>query len=272
MPPPEKEQQPYIVVTLNLKDAVEISDFAALFAGLGSQFDDFLKHKHPDLEGTAEMYVREVRSGSIIADLVPAIGSVIAIMDQAIIVSEFARRVGGRILTLASGKFLEGARKSDLQHVSETIRAVANDNGGTASIESITYSEDGPVRKLEAEFATHEARRALATIESQKTMLDKKENADHEKALMYFTRADTHDAKIDKRSGERIKIEKISDRDLALVYQSELAKERIKSEIHGSISVFRKGFIVDVNVLTKNGRPVAYAIVHVHDVFDLPEQ
>jgi hypothetical protein len=38
-----------------------------------------------------------------------------------------------------------------------------------------------------------------------------------------------------------------------------------------ALTLFRKGFVVDVNVSTIEGRPVAYRVTNVHQVIDLPE-
>jgi hypothetical protein len=59
---------------------------------------------------------------------------------------------------------------------------------------------------------------------------------------------------------------------LPLVYASDLAEQRIKHEIaEAENNVFKKGFIVDVNVQTKGGRPVAYRVTNLHQVIDLPD-
>ena len=89
---------------------------------------------------------------------------------------------------------------------------------------------------------------------------------------MYFTRSDIGDVKLGKRSGERVVIENISDRDLPLIYASNLSEQRIKHEIRDAEdNIYHKGFVVDVNVQTKGGKPAAYAVTNVHQVIDLPE-
>jgi hypothetical protein len=35
-------------------------------------------------------------------------------------------------------------------------------------------------------------------------------------------------------------------------------------------NVFKKGFVVDVNVRSIGGRPIAYAVTNVHQIIDLP--
>jgi len=67
-------------------------------------------------------------------------------------------------------------------------------------------------------------------------------------------------------------VEAISDRELPLVYASDLAEQRMKHEItEADENIFKKGFMVDVNVETKGGRPVAYRVTNLHQVIDLPE-
>src|SRR5690606_38327714 len=109
------------------------------------------------------------------------------------------------------------------------------------------------------------------TIESQRKALNQTGNADFERVLMTFRGSDVGDADIGIRSGERVIIEAISDRHLPLIYGSALAEERIKDQMRSTAeNIYYKGFVVDVNVQTRNGgRPAAYAVTHVHQIFDL---
>jgi hypothetical protein len=50
-----------------------------------------------------------------------------------------------------------------------------------------------------------------------------------------------------------------------------MAEDRIKHEIReADENVFKKGFVVDVNVRSIGGRPIAYAVTNVHQIIDLP--
>ena len=63
-------------------------------------------------------------------------------------------------------------------------------------------------------------------------------------------------------NGERVKTEQVYDRDFPLIYASDLAEQRIKHEIReADDNLFKKGFIVDVNVETMGGRSVAYRVM-----------
>jgi hypothetical protein len=89
---------------------------------------------------------------------------------------------------------------------------------------------------------------------------------------MVFTKTGVAHAKTGKRSGEMVQIEAIHPRPLPIVYASTLAEERIRHEIaEADENVYKKAFDVDVNVEMRGGKPIAYRLVSVHDVIDLPD-
>lgn len=102
----------YLTVTLDLAEPVEIADFAALFAGIGSQFDRYLATTHPDMKGGAHMFVKEVRKGSIVADLVPSIPDLVGYMDTVLIVSGFGALFSKRVRKLIAGQFYRNERQA----------------------------------------------------------------------------------------------------------------------------------------------------------------
>jgi len=162
--------------------------------------------------------------------------------------------------------------RSDLNDFAKQVAAIANDPNGSAVIEAAGF-EDGK-KKIRAvfKFKTNEAQRAVERIDAHRLQLEKHSGADHSRVLMVFHQANVRTTAIGKRTGERVRIEDLSPRDLPLVYASELAEERIKSEIReAEDNLFRKGFVVDVNVATIDKRPVAYRVTNVHQVIDLPE-
>ena len=268
--------EPHLILTLDTKEPIELGDFVGAFTSVGNEYERFIKQTNPDLPGNATMYVREVRKGSIVADMLPWIAYTapfIAEMDKALIVEQFVRLWGSRFRALLGrGKTAVPETRSELKDWSDAVRAVATDPDASVKLEAAVF-EDGK-KKIRAafKFDTKEARKAQKTIETRQRRLEKKEHADHQRVLMRFTRSDIGDVSVGKPSGERVKIEEISDRALALVYASELAEQRIKHEIRDADeNVYKKGFVVDVNVRSSGGRPVAYAVTHVHQVIDLPD-
>ena len=269
------EEPTHLSFKLEHKSPIEIGDFVSSFVGLGDQYEKYLTANYPALSGRAKIYVKKVESGSIIAELIPlmqgTLGPAITMMDSVLILRDFVHYTRNKVAPYfkTDGR-LEDANKSDLKDVLNTISAVANDPNGKAVLEAVSY-KDGK-RQIEADFVfkTSDAQQALIEIEAHKKEMDAESSADHERVLMVFTRTDIHDATVGKKSVDRVVIEEISKKPLALIYASQLAEDQIKDEIRADDSVYKKGFVVDVNVNIRKGNAVAYSVTNVHQIIDLP--
>jgi hypothetical protein len=269
-------QPAHLILTLKTRDPIEVKDFITAFTAVAGQYEDFVKEHYPDLKSESATYVREVRAGSIQADLIPVLSSAfttgILIMDQALIVEQFIRSYGEKLRVYLRGGRIEPTDKSDLKDFMGQVAAIANDPDGTGTIDH-AYFEDG-VKKIKAgiKFNTPEARTAVRQIEKQRRDMERETTADYQRVLMVFSQSNTKDIDLHKRSGDRVVIEEISPSDRPLIYASDLAEQRIKHEIReADENVFKKGFIVDVNVQSQGGRPVGYRVTNVHQVIDLAD-
>jgi hypothetical protein len=261
----------HIEVLIDVDRPVELVDFVSAFTALASQFDRFIRQYHPDLSGEAQIFVKEVRPGSFLADLIPFALSVIGHMDQILIVEDFLRRYGGRLGQYFSlGGRAADATKIDLRDFMGTVRAIANSPNGKSALRAVAYQDGKRDIRFALEFDTAQAIQATQELENHRKELEgQRDDADHENVLMTFYQSNLRDT---SKTGEKVIIEAVSPKPLAIIYASDLARQRIKSEIaHGERNVFRLGFLVDVNVETLRGRPVAYRVVNVRDVIDLPQ-
>lgn len=194
-------------------------------------------------------------------------------MDTVVIVAGFSSLFSKRVRALAFGTPLEGASKSDLQEVGKTLRALSNDAGGKMLVESLRYQQGVWVRNLELTFSTAEARQAEVTIEDQKKALDAISHSDYSRVLVMFERSAKSKSDVHKPTGELVIIEEINEKPKALIYASEMAEQIIKREIiEADDNIFKKGFIVDADAKTREGRIIAYAVTAVHQVIDIPDE
>ncbi|MCW3780274.1 hypothetical protein OM960_01565 [Defluviimonas sp. CAU 1641] len=261
-----------IVFNLDLSEPVEISDFVSAFSGLGSQFERHLRTARPDLEGEVKIYVKEVRKGSIEAELIPlAYNTLITVMDHSQIITGFVKSISDKIAGFQRpGGRLEGATKSELTQIVDTVAAVANDPDGKATVSAIRYRKTEKITEFSLEFDTRQAQAAIMEIDAQYKEIASVTDFDHENKLLTFYQSNRRDS---DKTGEKGIIEDISPKPLAVVYASELAKERIKSEmLDGDRNIYKLGFFVDVNVQMRSGKPVAYRIKSVRDVIELPDE
>jgi len=261
---------------IQTEEPVEIDAFVGAFTSLAEEYRREIRDNHPDVDPEARIFVKEVRKKCIEADLIPYIAAVapfIAHMDQVVIVEQFVRTWGKRISALVSGDM--GAwvpKKSELKVMADATEAIARDPNANSTLEAVTFEDDKKQIRASFQFSTREAKAAQVTIDGVYKELETPTGADHERVLMVFTRSDVGNATIGKRSGERVLIDEVHSRALALMYASELAEERIKHEIReAEDNIYKKGFVVDVNVRMVGGRPSVFAVTNLHDIIDLPD-
>jgi hypothetical protein len=268
----------YIVVKIRTERPIDLGDFVSAFTSVASQYDKFIREKHSELSPEARIFVSEVRRGSIIANLIPFIThdliagvySIVEPLEQIAITHEFIRHYGAKLKAyFRPGGKDKDATKSDLKDFMGAVAAIGHDPRGRATIEAIAF-EDG---KRKVKFTTRQAQLATQQLEKHREQLEKKAHADYERVLMVFKQANVKGTPLGKRTGEWVQIESISEKELPLIFASDLAEQKIKREIaEAEENVFRKGFIPDVNVETKGGRAIAYRVTNLHQVIDLPEE
>ncbi len=267
-------QEPHIVLNLDLEQPAELTDFLGAFLALSSQYDRYMRQEHKDIAPESKIFVREIRPGSIEAILVPLLPVLIDQMDKALIVEHFVRLYGSRLSSYFKlGGRAENATKGELKDLMDAVTAIANDPNGSATISAVDFQKGKATTRASIKFDTSQARTARESIESHKKEIDAVSAADYQRVLMWFKRSDKDDAALGVRSGERVVIEDISEQDRPLIYASNLAEERIKDVMRNTgENIYYKGFVVDVNVQMKGGKPVAYAVTHVHQIIDLPSE
>lgn len=269
----------HIILKIKTKNPIELGDFVAEFTSVASQYDKFIRENHPDLGPEARIYVKQIKKGSIIAELLPFVPfamfapQIVSSIEQVNAVNDFVRNYGSKLKAyFKKGGEVPDASRSDLKDFIGSLAAIANDPDGSASLEALVF-EDGK-RKVKAavKFTSREASRAVEHIEEHRKRLERKDSADFQRELMVFRQANVRSPQVGKRTGELVMVEAISDRELPLIYASDLAEQRIKHEIRDADdNLFKKGFIVDINVQTKGGRPVGYRVTNLHQVIDLPD-
>lgn len=269
--------QPFIELTLDVPGAIELGNFVGAFTALAGAYDRFVEAKDPKLVKDATIFVQEVRQGSIVAVLMPwiqVIGGTVEGMSAILTVEQFVTTYGKRLLSLAGPNqdALTDASPGEYKDFIDQVGAIASTPGSTMSVAAFESIDGEKTVRSVFKFDTADARQIKDRAEVLKHQAQNKTGETASRVLMVFTRTDVGKSAVGKSTGERVKIESISNRRLALIYGADLAEERIKHEIReAEENVYKKGFIVDVVVETRNGKPVGYSVIHVHDVVELPD-
>ncbi|TJV70881.1 MAG: hypothetical protein E5X76_18225 [Mesorhizobium sp.] len=267
------EQPAHLILTLDTKSPIELGDFVRSFTSIAVEYERYVREVAPDQTAEAQMFVGQVTAGSIIAELIPALAPFAGEIENALLLAEFVKKYRERFAALLGFSPSKApATKSELQTFHDAVQAIANDPAGSAKLEAAVFKDGKKDIVAAFKFDTGEAKKVRDEVGKRISQIEQPGSSEHQRVLMVFTRSDVNNADLGKKSGERVRIEELSSKPLALMYGSELAEERIKHEIReADENVFKKGFVVDVLVKLRGGDPVAYSVTNVHDVIDLPD-
>ncbi|MGQ0456116.1 MAG: hypothetical protein ACT4OU_03530 [Hyphomicrobium sp.] len=267
-----QEGTPFVELRICLTEPTELVSLVESFAAVANQFDVYLRREHPNLKGAAKLFVQDIRKGSIIVELLPIIQPLIANMDNTLIVDGFVRRFGGRIKQYIEGKKDDSATKGDIKDLMGAVGLIANDPDGKSAISSVEYRKTKTTTRLTMEFDTEGAKKARETLQLQKAAIDLPAYEVFENKLMVFVQTTVKSSDTGKKTNQQAIIEAIHPKPLGITFETDLARERVESEIReDEKNVYKKGFFVDCYTERLNGKPVAYRITAVRDIIPLPD-
>lgn len=262
-------EAPHLIYRIHYTRPIQLDDLAAGFGSLSSLFERHIKEREDLLAQDAHLHVVEVKQGSIevFISILPA---VLDSMGHALVLEDFVLRYWTRIKQLFSQSGGVELSKSDFKDFSDAVVAVANDPNGSCSLEAAFYVDGRRKIKAGFKFNSRQARAAQKKLANMASQAILKTDELYRRELMMLKRVDKDHAQPGRVSGERGIIESIHPTDLPLIFASDITERRIRREVaEARESVFFKGFVVDVHVEKKGGRPVAYKILDLHDVIDL---
>ena len=195
-------------------------------------------------------------------------------MDNVLVFKEFVALLGWKIERFAEPRGrLENATEREVKDIVRLAETVATDPNGRADLTAEYYSTDG-TREVAARLTvtSKQAQIVRENALGQLTDMTGDRSDVHRGVLMRLYQTNLGDPAPDRSSGEKGIIEAIDDTPRRLIYASDLAAQRIKGAwAEGGVSPYELGFTADVDVQRVNGRPRAYRIMDVHDVFPLNE-
>jgi hypothetical protein len=273
------EDGAHVRLKLDTEQPIALGNFVGSFVGVGNQFEKFVAREHPGVKMDGEFFVKEVRAGCIEADLIAVVAPVLAsgalpgiidTIDNGQILQKFVADLSGRL----SKYFVPGGRdvtatRTDLSDFHKVVGTIAADPEANGLLEVAEFVDGERKVRSRFKFKAVEAREAQKQLADHRAELDGTTASDHSRVLLQFVRPSVETGKPGRKTGERGIIAKIYPRALPILYASDMAEQRIRSEFLEEGNVFKRLFDVDVNVeMNASGKPKAFRIVHIHAVVD----
>ena len=278
-------ETPLLVLEIDTKLPVELVNFVGSFTSLSSHYQRYIRTHHPELKKDAEIYVREVRHGSFVADLIPfapvfvggavtAAADAVGVIDAGQILHKFVTDFQRKLNAFKSGNRPDDVDTlTELKDWQKTVETIATDPDAKQVLSSATFKDGKREIEVSFHFDTSEARKAEAIIEESLLELGERTHPLHERVLMMFVRAGSEGAGPNKKTGERALISSLHPMPLSVIYASEIAGGKIQHELKTGEYPFDTGFVVDAYVETGvKGKPVAFRVARLHETIDLREE
>lgn len=224
------------------------------------------------------LYVTDIHSGSIVAELASAVsvlGAFMPLVDVNPIFTGYVQFFGETInyfRALASKKEVKPAdvttTKAAAQAVTDVMAVVAGHPGASLRFAAKAKDADGASVVYELQYTSEEAAEAQRGAMIAQKVLDYRGGAEHENVLLYFQRTSTDAAKSDGRTDDKAVVNSISPKPLPVHFASPLDAARVNDmKADPKQNPFKAAFRVDLNVETDRNRvPRFYRVVHIHEV------
>lgn len=267
-----EDDVPLIVVVIENNDPIDLLDFTASLTGLAREHEARVRAERPGVEvEETRLLIVEVRKGSIILEMLPALAPIVATMEYANTAVSFVQHMSKLVgLVKVPGGRLADPTTAQLRNLTDTVQSVVRDSKGRLKIEA-RYKNGRVLQELIIE--KDEAVTIEANVIEQRREIEKAKSVAYPRVLMRLHQSSVEDLRVGKRTSEKGIVESIDMTPRTLIYASDIAGQRIKEEImKPDGNPFQKGFVIDLDVETVGGKPRVYRVIDVFDVIDLDDE
>ena len=248
---------------------VELVDLTNSYYCVADEYKRFMFLEYGDLpKDNVSLYVREIRTGSIITDLIgmaPVLPPIIAQLSDIAAVVQFGEylKKGYDFLLGHSTDKPRNFSKGNYENFSGFVEPIAKDNASQMNIQNINNNES-PIlifnlNSVDANAAQNSAKREIGILQEPST-------GTHNNVVLYWYQAKKD---IASHTGDRIIIESIYPFPVKAIFDNEIAKTKM---LLGNDNPFMSAYMVDVAVETVKGKPVLYKILNMHERIEIPPQ
>lgn len=258
----ENETDSKLTVEIQNVQPIELLDLTASLYSLGEEYKRFVASSELGVTGGLKLYIKEIRAGSIITDLVALAPLALPFIEQTKTIIEYGKHLKS-VYDFYAGKKTDekpNLDKTSLNHFSRIIEPVAKDTGSQFNI----YAENGGVVNLTMNISSSEANAAQNSIRRELDFLKEPEVGLHNKVVLYWFQAR---GTLTNQAGDKGIIESISTNPVKVVFDSDKTKALLL--LQAGENPFRSAYIVDVFVETINGKPALYKITNFHERIDI---
>lgn len=262
------QQDVRLKVEIKNQQPIELLELTKSLVALGNQFTKYVSEHGDSKEAReAKLYIKEIRTGSVILDLVETASiGMIPFIENLQTITGFAKHLKTLYdIFLAKKKtpLPQSLTTNDYKDLSQILNPIAADS---ASQMNISATVNGNV-ELHFHIDSLEANALQNVIGKEIKSIKVPETGDgiETKVLLrlYQARADSKENK-----GNKGIIEELTPKPINLIFEDDAIKNTI---LQGEHNPFKTVYVVDVKQQYVQEKIAAYRVVKYHEMFDLEE-
>ncbi|WP_288348574.1 hypothetical protein [uncultured Thalassospira sp.] len=253
---------PRLTVEIKNERPVQLLDLTASFTAYAEEYQRYARQEGYDTAGeNVQLYVHEIRTGSIIADFISLAEQTSMILEHRDVLAGFASHLNEITRHYLDIQKIPDfvASKLQLKNYLNIYKPIAKDTG--SQINNIVHEGGTVIQQFN--ITSTEAERVIRGISHdliKKPFEDEQRFTDE--ALTVYQARDNSD------KGNLGRIDRFSGKALRLLFANDEVREAI---METEENVFHLIFIVDGKVIMSEETPVAYHITNVVDAFVKPD-
>lgn len=260
-------EQPKLTIKLKNQQPIELTDLTTSFSAIARQYSKFaVGFDDVSNRSEAKLFVRELRTGSIIADLVPYAQDIGAVAHAVAPYTEDAKKVLGFAKYLKTGMDALLERKKppaelttrDLRDFNQILEPIAKDPGAKFQF----IATDGATQHIHINLDSSDTNTIQNQASKQIELMKEPEQKRFNNRLMYWHSATR--GKPSKTSDKAI-IETVSRKPMPVIITNPEIKEKM---LAGRENPFLIGFLVDVELMIVRGEVRGYNILELHGALE----
>lgn len=253
-----------LTIKIENKHPVELTDFTNSFFAMADEYKRYIsRNDEAAVDGDIKLYIKEIKTGSIIADIQALAPLALPFIENAKTIIGFAGHLKtGFDFLLGRTDQRPELSKQSFENLSEILAPVAKDSASQINFSPIINGNvefNINLSSVEANAVQNACTREIASLKEPETGF-------HDKVLLYWYQA-RNDTK--SQTGDRSIVESISQANVKTIFATESIKAKMLLDEHEN--PFKSGFVVDVAVETVNGKPKLYKISEFYERIDIEE-
>lgn len=236
-----------LIIHIKNNHPIELQDFANSMMAISQEYQDTQPKD-------CRLYIKEVKSGSIIATLVAGAGVALPLFEHANTMLEFSKNLINILAYLKDGSSEQKTEVSTktLTNINKFVEPIAKDNGSVLYINITGDNNSLSINSTEANAIQNRIQREQNHIKN--TL-----NGNYQNVLLYWkqTRQDT-------KNGYKGIIESLSDKEVRVRFADSTIQSQMVQQ-----HPYKHAYLVDVNVQTVNNKPALYTITHLHELIEI---